>query len=81
MDWMTVVDDMSKRGSNGISYQDRNIAWKGGAWTGRGLGYVAELPVLGDFLDGVMLGYAAQRCILQSKKVVLKGMEAKAEPC
>jgi hypothetical protein len=66
MDWKAACN-VCLTGSN-KSFDSQNIVWKGGAWTGRGLAYVAEVPIVGDFLDGMMLGYAAQRGMFQQAK-------------
>lgn len=69
--WVTMLQTAS-----GIEYQKQGIAWKGGAWTGRGLAYVAEVPVVGDFLDGMMAGYAAQRAVSMQNKMARQLMES-----
>ena len=42
---------------------------RGGAYVGFGLAYIAEIPILGDFMDGCALGYVAQRQLLQEEKL------------
>lgn len=64
--WKVTVQSMSGQSKEFAQF---GTVTRGGAYVGFGLAYIAEIPILGDFMDGCALGYVAQRQILQQEKL------------
>lgn len=63
--WQNVVITMANR----PQFDKLEVHEKCGAYLGYGLAFVAEVPLLGGFMDGMAMGYVAQRQLLQEEKL------------